>query len=313
MTTTSSNTELIKVEEISVRYGKLVAIDSLSFSISPGSIVGLVGPNGAGKTTLLKVLATLLIPTAGRALIDGFDVVGKASYVRRLIGYRPDFDGLYQDMTATEYLAFFADAYQMENEARSEFIRRSLDLTNLTDRKDSFIENLSFGMRAKLSFAKTLAGNPKLLILDEPFAGLDPVARDDLLDTLLRIKEQGKTMIISSHILNDLQKICDRVLLIDKGRFIDKSVPAQDSTSVYEIKMAQILDNMATRLAEINGVEKVDETSEKDRFIIKMKPNTIPAEVLKQLVHGGFDVASFSPAKSLFEESIKQTMKGESE
>src|SRR5438045_2692689 len=196
------------------------AVKDLCLELEQGDIFGFIGPNGAGKTTTIKMLATLLIPTAGTALVNGIDVVRYPEQIRSIVGYMPDFFGVYDDIKVWEYLDFFAAAYRIQRDKRPQIIDDVLALTDLTVKKDSYVESLSRGMKQRLCLAKTLVHDPKVMLLDEPASGLDPRARIEIRELLKELRSMGKTIIISSHILPELADFCNKIGIIEKGHLI---------------------------------------------------------------------------------------------
>jgi ABC-2 type transport system ATP-binding protein len=284
----------------------------VEFTVGKGSITGLVGPNGAGKTTLLRVLATLLVPTTGRAAVLGRDVVRQAQEVRSLIGYLPDSAGTYQDMRVDEYLKFFADAHGLDRKGFAAFRKQALDLSSLEDRARDFVENLSRGMLAKLSFVRALAGDPKLLILDEPLSNLDPVARSEMLRILEKLRSEERTILVSSHILTDLEKVCDRVLFLDRGRLLSEPT-IEDEAVTYEIRVSAAPEDVANRLGGLDGVASVSKTHEEDRFILRLASAAKAPVVLAAAVSAGLEVAEWKRASASLEERlVKAVARGES-
>lgn len=209
---------MIEIESLHKRYGKRAALENFSLRVETGELFGIVGPNGAGKTTLIKILATLQEPDSGRARINDLDVVAAPASVRAVLGYLPDVPGLYQDMRVEEFLEFFADAFHLHGTRRRQAVDRALERAGLASRRNDFVEQLSFGMKQRLILAKTLLHEPKVLLLDEPATGLDPLARVELRELLKQLNREGLTIFLSSHILSDLEDICTRVALIAGGR-----------------------------------------------------------------------------------------------
>jgi ABC-2 type transport system ATP-binding protein len=205
---------------LSRMYGALAALSNLDLTVHRGDLFGFIGSNGAGKTTTLRILATFLTPTAGRALIFGKDVVQEADAVRHIIGYMPDFFGVYKDMEVTEYLDFFGACYKIPSAKRERTVLDVLELVGLSEKKGALIGALSRGMQQRLGLARVLIHDPQLLLLDEPASGLDPRARIEMMAILQELQRMGKTIIISSHILSELQTLCNRVCIIEKGRLI---------------------------------------------------------------------------------------------
>ena len=201
-------------------YGSFLALDHLSLTIHDGELHGFVGPNGAGKTTTMRILATLLKPTEGTAALDGVDVAGHPREIRRLMGYMPDFFGVYDRLKAWEYLDFYARCYGFGQKERRRMTDSLLELVNLTDKRDSYVDVLSRGMKQRLCLARALIHDPRLLILDEPASGMDPRARAEMKGILRTLKDMGKTVLISSHILPELSEMCDSLTIIDHGRLV---------------------------------------------------------------------------------------------
>ena len=201
-------------------YGTMTALSGLDLTVNRGDLFGFIGSNGAGKTTTLRILATFLAPTAGRAVVLGHDVVKDADAVRHVIGYMPDFFGVYKDMEVTEYLDFFGACYRIPAAQREKTVNDVLELVGLSEKKGSLIGALSRGMQQRLGLARVLIHDPQLLLLDEPASGLDPRARIEMMEILRELQRLGKTIIISSHILSELETICNRVCIIEKGKLI---------------------------------------------------------------------------------------------
>lgn len=208
---------MIEICNVTKVYKDLVAVNDLSFTIDKGDIFGFIGPNGAGKTTTIKMLATLLKPTQGYALVCGYNVLTQADDVKRVMGYMPDNFGVYDDMKVWEYLDFFAAAYKIEKNRRKQIIDDVLELTDLTQKKTAYVESLSKGMKQRLCLAKTLVHDPQVLLLDEPASGLDPRARIELRELLKELRNMGKTILISSHILTELADFCNKVGIMEQG------------------------------------------------------------------------------------------------
>src|SRR3982751_2126969 len=201
-------------------YGAMTALSNLDLTVNQGDLFGFIGSNGAGKTTTLRILATFLVPSSGRAEVLGQDVVANADAVRHVIGYMPDFFGVYKDMEVTEYLDFFGACYKIPTAQREKTVNDVLELVGLSEKKGALIGALSRGMQQRLGLARVLIHDPQLLLLDEPASGLDPRARIEMMDILQELQRLGKTIIISSHILSELQTLCNRVAIIEKGKLI---------------------------------------------------------------------------------------------
>lgn len=201
-------------------FGELTALAHLDLTVQRGDLFGFIGSNGAGKTTTLRILATFLPPTGGLARVFGHDVVRDADAVRHVIGYMPDFFGVYKDMEVTEYLDFFGACYKIPAARRGKTVSDVLELVGLSEKRGSLIGALSRGMQQRLGLARVLIHDPQLLLLDEPASGLDPRARIEIMAILRELQRLGKTILISSHILSELQTLCNRVAIIEKGRLI---------------------------------------------------------------------------------------------
>ncbi|KOY82476.1 ABC transporter ATP-binding protein [Lysinibacillus macroides] len=211
---------MIEIRDLTKRYGSFTALDHLNLSLNEGVVFGFVGANGAGKSTTFSILATLLSPTSGDALINGKSVVKEPKEVRKQIGYMPDFFGVYDQLKVEEYLDFYGASYSIPLAERQILIPQLLELVNLTNKRYEYVDLLSRGMKQRLCLARALIHDPKVLILDEPASGLDPRARVEMRDILRNLKTMGKTILISSHILPELAEMCDEIGVIDNGKLI---------------------------------------------------------------------------------------------
>lgn len=230
---------MIQIKDLTKTYRDLTAVRGLNLTIEKGDVFGFIGPNGAGKTTTIKVLATLLEPTTGAAYVDGVDVVRNPLEVRRLIGYMPDFFGVYDDVKVWEYLDFFAAAYKIPVNKRKGIIDDVLELTDLTGKREAYVESLSRGMKQRLCLSKTLVHDPKVLLLDEPASGLDPRARIEFRALLKELQSMGKTIFVSSHILPELADFCNVVGIMERGHLI---VSGRVNDIVQKLEGAIVLD-----------------------------------------------------------------------
>ncbi|MDW0115894.1 ABC transporter ATP-binding protein [Sporosarcina thermotolerans] len=211
---------MIEIKGLTKKYGQFTALDNLDLTLDEGTVFGFVGANGAGKSTTFLILSTLLQPTSGEVFINGISVREKPSEIRKLIGYMPDFFGVYDQLKADEYLDFYGASYGIPDEERKILIPQLLELVNLTHKRNSYVDLLSRGMKQRLCLARSLIHDPKVLILDEPASGLDPRARVEMRDILKTLKGMGKTILISSHILPELAEMCDEIGVIDNGKLI---------------------------------------------------------------------------------------------
>ncbi len=213
-------TPAVQTIDLTRHYGEMIAVGQLNLTVNKADLFGFIGSNGAGKTTTLRILATFLAPSSGTARVLGHDVVKDADAVRHVIGYMPDFFGVYKDMEVTEYLDFFGACYRIPARQREKTVNDVLELVGLTEKRGAIIGALSRGMQQRLGLARVLIHDPAVLLLDEPASGLDPRARIEMMAILQELQRLGKTIIISSHILSELQTLCNRVAIIEKGKLI---------------------------------------------------------------------------------------------
>jgi ABC-2 type transport system ATP-binding protein len=211
---------MIETRDLTKMYGDLYALNRLTIKLERGDVYGFIGPNGAGKTTTMRILATLLNPTWGEATVCGYSIYNGAKEIRRLIGYMPDFFGVYDDMKVIEYLEFFAAAYRIKGPERRQKCEQVLDLVDLGYKRDALVTSLSRGMTQRLGLARVLLHEPQVLLLDEPASGLDPRARIEMRGLLKELRNMGKTILVSSHILPELADICNKIGIIEKGQLL---------------------------------------------------------------------------------------------
>ncbi|MBN1908253.1 MAG: ABC transporter ATP-binding protein [Pirellulales bacterium] len=229
---------MIKTQELTKVYGDLHAIDNLTLELDEGDLFGYIGPNGSGKTTTMRILATLLQPTWGEAYVCGHSIYTDPKKIRRLIGYMPDFFGVYDDMKVIEYLEFFAAAYRIKGAARRKICSEVLDLVDLGYKRDAFVTSLSRGMTQRLGLARVLLHDPQVLLLDEPASGLDPRARIEIRGLLKELRKMGKTIMVSSHILPELADICNKVGIIERGKLY---ISAEVSDVMKQVRQRPVL------------------------------------------------------------------------
>lgn len=305
---------MLRIENLTKRYGPLVAVDNLCLELDAGDIMGFIGPNGAGKTTTIKMVSTLLKPTAGKAFVDGVDVVDEPDKVRPLIGYMPDDFGLYDDVKVWEYLDFFAAAYRITPAKRKGTIDDVLDLTDLTVKRESFVSELSRGMRQRLCLAKTLLHDPKLLLLDEPASGLDPRARIEIKELLKELRRMGKTILISSHILPELADFCNKIAIIEQGKLVvsgDVEEIMNQCRGATVLRIA-LVDRTDEARAMLESLEYVSEVTQESGTLVATYSGT-PGEhhtVLDALHQGGFRVKSFSEEEMDLEDIFMKVTRG---
>ena len=247
----TSQEPAISISNLTKRYGEFVALDSLSLEVERGQILGFIGPNGAGKTTTIRILVGLLKATSGSATIAGADCLTETKKIKRLVGYMPDDFGKYDNMRVSEYLDFFGAAYAIPRRQRLKRIDEVLDIAGATHMKDLFVDALSRGMQQRVALARTMMHDPEVLILDEPANGLDPQARIDMRTMLLKLSDLGKTLIVTSHILPELARICDVVAMITKGKL--RAAGTVD-TIMREIQQKRTFEIMLLQEEEVEPV-----------------------------------------------------------
>ncbi len=297
----ASPSPLVSVEHLNVWYGKTHAVRDLSFEIPQGEIFGFIGPNGAGKTSTFKVLATLLKPhpSSGPVTIAGVDVCRRPQEVRSLIGYAPDFFGVYDDLTVREYLHFFAAAYRLFDTVRESTVRDVLDLTDLGGKVDAPVDGLSRGMKQRLGIARLLLHDPQLLILDEPASGLDPRARIEMRELLKELQCMGKTILISSHILHELSQLCTRIGILEAGDWVtegslEEIFQTLELRRVVHVQLANADGALLEEVRRLPAVERVDE--DPDRWSIHVNESLTAMEDLHDAIHGlGARIRMFQP------------------
>jgi ABC-2 type transport system ATP-binding protein len=306
--------EIVVTRGLVKRYPGTIAVAGLDLAVGDGEIFGLVGPNGAGKTTTLRILATLLAPTAGHAEIAGIDVRRNPDAARRVLGFMPDVFGVYDDMKVWEYLDFFARCYGIPAARRRRMIGDLLDLVDLGDKRDAYVQSLSRGMQQRLCLAHTLVHDPQVLLLDEPASGLDPRARVELRELLRELRSLGKTILISSHILPELEELCTSVAIVDHGRVL-----AQGKVSDIERRLRY---GAVIRVAVLGGPESVAAARDHFGADARVASATVTgedvvelgfrggddeaAELLAAAIGGGVRIASFARAASDLEELFLQ-------
>lgn len=305
---------VVDVESLWVRYGQLAAVRGISLQIPRGEVFGFIGPNGAGKSSTIKVLATLLRDFTGRVKINGLDVLWKPQAVREKIGYVPDFFGVYEDLTVEEYLHFFAAAYRIDRARRKAIIGDVLELTDLVHKLHAPVDSLSRGMKQRLSLARVLLHDPDLLLLDEPASGLDPRARIEMRELLKALKEMGKTILISSHILHELAQLCTRIGIIEAG-----SMVAQGSVNeiyrhlgllrIVHVQVVDMNDGLVEKLRAVPGVDSVE--PQVDRLAIKLHEDQTSIEDLHDhLVSAGARIRMFQPEAMDMETAFMKLTEG---
>jgi ABC-2 type transport system ATP-binding protein len=305
---------MLEIKNLNKRYGKFYAVNDLNLSIQEGEIFGFVGPNGAGKSTTMKIICGLLTATSGTVMVDGVDALRHNNKIKEKIGYMPDFFGVYDDLKVDEYLDFYASIYKIKDANRQKTISDLLELVDLGHKRDAYVDNLSRGMKQRLCLARSLIHNPKLLILDEPASGLDPRARVEMKAILKNLKDMGKTIVISSHILSELAEMCTSIGVIDSGKLVINGTVSEIMQQIYSKKLIKIkvndrLEDAVMILKEFPFIDKIT-TGE----------NTIQAgfdggdedmsRVLNTLVNRAIPVATFAQLDGNLEDVFMKVTKG---
>lgn len=309
----SSNDHVVVIEHLTKRYGTFTALDDFSLYLKSGQILGLIGPNGAGKTTAIKILVGLLRPTSGKARIADADCVADARRIKRLVGYMPDRFGSYDNMRVREYLDFFGAAFGIARRQRIKRIEEVMETTGTTYMRDKYVESLSHGMQQRCGIARTLLHDPRVLILDEPANGLDPQARIEMRDLLIRLAQMGKTLMVTSHILPELARICHRMAIMTNGKLrafgtmdeISKMVTQQRTVEAQLTSVEQI--PLAADIIR-RGIEPGAEVHEAPAEIAvrfrTAKPEAELAELLARLVQGNIRITQFREVQTDLEEAF---------
>ena len=305
---------MIVTQNLTKRFNGVMAVDHLNLDVPEGVIYGFIGPNGAGKTTTIKMLATLLEPTEGEADINGHNILVAPEAVRCSIGYMPDFFGVYDDMKVWEYLDFFAAAFKIKGQIRHRLVKDVLELTDLTAKRDGFVETLSRGMKQRLCLARTLVHDPAALLLDEPASGLDPRARVEIRELLRELKRMGKTIFISSHILTELDEFCDMVGVIEQGKLlasgpIDEIKRRLQVKRCFEITVREDMEKARKALMADAGVQEV---TIRDHVLQVSVDETHldPGDLVELLVTGGYKVVACVEERADLEDLFMRITKG---
>ena len=255
---------MIETHDLTKVYGDLYAVNRVNLKLERGDVFGFIGPNGAGKTTTMRILATLLNPTFGEAYVCGYSIYTNPREIRRLIGFMPDFFGVYDDMTVMEYLEFFASSYRIRPPKRRKICEEVLELVDLAFKRDALVTSLSRGMTQRLGLARVLLHDPQVLLLDEPASGLDPRARIEIRGLLKELRNMGKTILVSSHILPELADICNKIGIIERGEMlvqgdVTEVMAKVRGNVVLQVAVAEDLDRAARILDDHQDVDSVDQ------------------------------------------------------
>jgi ABC-2 type transport system ATP-binding protein len=304
----------IECRDLTKQYGDLYALNRLNMTLHRGDVYGFIGPNGAGKTTTMRILATLLNPTYGEATVCGFSIYTAPKEIRRVIGYMPDFFGVYDDMKVIEYLEFFAAAYRITGPARKKKCEEVLELVDLTYKRDALVTSLSRGMTQRLGLARVLLHEPEVLLLDEPASGLDPRARIEMRALLKELRRMGKTILVSSHILPELADICNKIGIIERGELlvngeVTEVMKRVRNHIVLHIGTGDRDDDAAKFLETMPNVNAVEV---KDRFIaVRIDDPTVDYSFIPtMLLQNGFKLRLFREEEINLEDAFMALTKG---
>jgi ABC-2 type transport system ATP-binding protein len=306
--------EMIETKDLTKKYGDLFAIKKLDIKLDTGDVFGFIGPNGAGKTTTMRILATLLNPTWGEAYVCGHSIYTKPKEIRRIIGYMPDFFGVYDDMKVIEYLEFFAAAYRIKGPQRRKICDEVLDLVDLGYKRDALVTSLSRGMTQRLGLARVLLHDPQVLLLDEPASGLDPRARIEIRGLLKELRNMGKTIMVSSHILPELADICNKIGIIEKGELVVNADVADVIRQVRQqtllhIGVADDADGAAKLLEQHTGVDSIDQR-DGVLLVTLVKDVSDYSDMASLLVERGFKLTLFKEDEINLETAFMALTKG---
>jgi len=306
---------MIQTINLTKRYGDVMALSNLNLTIEEGDCFGFIGPNGAGKTTTIKILATLLKPTWGEARIDGLSVGPvNARQVRSVVGYVPDYFGSYEDMVVQEYLEFFAAAYDIHGDQRKQAVSDVLDLTDLNYKVNAEVNSLSRGMQQRLSVARVLLHDPKVLLLDEPAAGLDPRARIEIRELLKELHRMGKTILISSHILLELADLVTNVGVIEQGELkftgtTDEMMQRAKGSLIVHITVADRIEEAARSLQQMSSVQEAHVTNAHIRVAMDAGYSD-PSPLAERLIGHGFALTGLEEEKVNLETAFMRLTQG---
>ncbi|MBS0203164.1 MAG: ABC transporter ATP-binding protein [Planctomycetes bacterium] len=305
---------MIETRQLTKRYGHLIAVNEINLSLKEGDVFGFIGPNGSGKTTTMRMIATLLNPDYGEAYVCGKSIYTNQRDIRRLVGYMPDFFGVYDDMTVIEYLEFFAAAYRINGPGRRKVCEDKLDLVDMAFKRDAMVNQLSRGQTQRIGLARTLLHEPQVLLLDEPASGLDPRARIEIRNLLKKLGELKKTVIVSSHILPELADVCTRVGMIEKGNlivdgYVDEVMRKARQQIMLQIRVKENKEKAAQLLEKCDLVSKVEIV--KGTIDCTLKSDTFDYSSLPTLlIEHGFQLTLFREEDVNLETAFMSLTKG---
>lgn len=305
---------MIETRNLTKRYGDLVAVNNINLELGEGDVFGFIGPNGSGKTTTMRMIATLLSPDYGEAYVCGKSIYTHPEEIRRLVGFMPDFFGVYDDMTVLEYLEFFASAYRIKGPQRRKICEEKLELVDMSFKRDAMVNQLSRGQTQRIGLARVLLHEPQVLLLDEPASGLDPRARIEIRNLLKRLGELKKTVIVSSHILPELADVCTRVGMIEKGNLIvDDNVDAVMKKARQRILLyVAVNENTDKAVALLNSHDLVSTIEVQDDVMMVTLQNDVKdyTFIPTLLINEGFQLSLFREEEINLETAFMELTKG---
>ncbi|MCA9003975.1 MAG: ABC transporter ATP-binding protein [Planctomycetaceae bacterium] len=305
---------MIETRNLTKRYGNLIAVNNINLNLGEGDVFGFIGPNGSGKTTTMRMIATLLSPDYGEAYVCGKSIYTHPEEIRRLVGFMPDFFGVYDDMTVIEYLEFFASAYRIKGPQRRKICEEKLELVDMTFKRDAMVNQLSRGQTQRIGLARVLLHEPQVLLLDEPASGLDPRARIEIRNLLKRLGELKKTVIVSSHILPELADVCTRVGMIEKGNLIvddnvDEVMKKARQQIILHVGVGENTDKAAALLQAHELVSKLE--VKKNVMLVTLKNDVKDYTFIPSLlISEGFKLSLFREEEINLETAFMELTKG---
>jgi len=306
---------MLNIKGLVKKYGKFTAVNDLSLNVPKGEIYGFVGPNGAGKTTTMKIICGLMAADSGEVYVNDIDVINNGRKAKEVIGYMPDFFGVYDNLKVTEYLDFYASIYKINARDRKKICDDLLELVDLQDKRDAYVDSLSRGMKQRLCLARSLVHNPELLVLDEPASGMDPRARVEMKEILRTLKDMGKTIIISSHILPELSELCTSIGIIDRGRMVISGTVDEIMQQVYSKRFIKVkIKDKGEECVKIMQESPLITSINKDENLIEAGFEGNEEEMavlLKELVMRGIPVISFGQMDGNLEDVFMKVTKGD--
>eukprot|EP00913_Durusdinium_trenchii_P008912 g8378.t1 len=309
-----SRNNVIETKKLTKRYGDLIAANEIDLKLEQGDVFGFIGPNGSGKTTTMRMIATLLNPDYGEAYVCGQSIYTNPEEIRRMVGYMPDFFGVYDDMTVLEYLEFFAAAYRIDGPARRKVAEEKLELVDMSFKRDAMVNQLSRGQTQRIGLARVMLHDPQVLLLDEPASGLDPRARIEIRNLLKRLGDMNKTVIVSSHILPELADVCTRVGMIEKGNmivdgYVDEVMSKAREAQLIFLRVADGVEKAAALVEQHESIERV--TMERDTIVATMKKHVTDYSFLPaMLIEAGFALTMFREEEINLETAFLELTKG---